>query len=76
MRVLKEEVRQIWKARKASLATDLAEVERRAKAIQATLDRLGEAFLFGGNCVRRLRACWNRRNRTGFQLLTGIQIRK
>jgi site-specific DNA recombinase len=46
MRVLKEEVLQIWKARKASIATDLAEAERRAKAIQVKLDRLDEAFLF------------------------------
>ena len=39
MRVLKEEVLQIWKARKASIATVLADAERRAKAIQAKLDR-------------------------------------
>jgi hypothetical protein len=46
MRVLKEEVLQIWKARKASIAADLADAERRAKAIQTKLDRLDEAFLF------------------------------
>jgi len=140
MRLLKESVQQIWKARKASIATDLADADRRAKAIQLKLDRLDEAFLFErsididvydrhaeklrqeltllrmdrhaseveeldvegilafaerilpraadlwvqssldqpavptvvlsrGNCVRRLRVCWNRRNRTGLQLL-------
>jgi hypothetical protein len=47
MRLLKESVLQIWKARKDAVArTDLADAERRAKAIQKKLDRLDEAFLF------------------------------
>jgi hypothetical protein len=46
MRLLKESVLHIWKARKEAVASDLAEAERRAKAIQAKLDRLDEAFLF------------------------------
>ena len=46
MRLLKESVLQIWKARKESVAADLAHAERQAKAIQEKLDRLDEAFLF------------------------------
>lgn len=46
MRLLKESVLQIWKARKEAVRSDLADAERRAKAIQAKLDRLDEAFLF------------------------------
>jgi len=46
MRLLKESVLQIWKARKASLQADLANAEQRAKAIQDKLNRLDEAFLF------------------------------
>ncbi len=46
MRLLKESVLQIWKARKESVRADLADAERRAKAIQKKLDRLDEAFLF------------------------------
>ena len=141
MRLLKESVLQIWKARKAAVRADLADAERRAKAIQAearppgrgvpvrALDRhrrlrpprreaargahaaahrpsclrarrtrrgghpgvrrtrpaarrrpLGAgvtrpapavptAVLSGRNRVRRKRLCWNRRNRTGLQLL-------
>ncbi len=46
MRLLKESVLQIWKARKELVRADLADTERRAKAIQAKLDRLDEAFLF------------------------------
>jgi hypothetical protein len=46
MRLLKESVLQIWKARKAALREELANAERAAKAIQDKLDRLDEAFLF------------------------------
>jgi hypothetical protein len=46
MRLLKESVLQIWKARKAAVREELASAERAAKAIQDKLDRLDEAFLF------------------------------
>ena len=46
MRLLKESVLQIWKARKAAVREEVANVERAAKAIQEKLDRLDEAFLF------------------------------
>ena len=46
MRLLKESVLQIWKARKATVREELATAERIAKAIQDKLDRLDEAFLF------------------------------
>jgi hypothetical protein len=46
MRLLKESVLQIWKARKAAVREELATAERAAKAIQGKLDRLDEAFLF------------------------------
>jgi len=46
MRLLKESVLQIWKARKAAVRGELANAERAAKAIQEKLDRLDEAFLF------------------------------
>ncbi|MBA2353456.1 MAG: recombinase zinc beta ribbon domain-containing protein [Acidobacteria bacterium] len=46
MRLLKESVLQVWKARKESARADLADAERRAQAIQKKLDRLDEAFLF------------------------------
>ena len=46
MRLLKESVLQIWKARKAAVRDELANAERAAKAIQDKLDRLDEAFLF------------------------------
>ena len=46
MRLLKESVLQVWKARKESVRADLADAERRAQAIQKKLDRLDEAFLF------------------------------
>ena len=45
MRLLKESVLQIWKARKAAVR-DIANAKRAAKAIQDKLDRLDEAFLF------------------------------
>ena len=45
MRLLKESVLQIWKARKAAVRGELANAERNAKAIQDKLDRLDEAFL-------------------------------
>ena len=46
MRLLKESVLQVWKARKDAVRAELADAERRGKAIQAKLDRLDEAFLF------------------------------
>jgi site-specific DNA recombinase len=46
MRLLKESVLQIWKARKESARADLARAARQAEAIQKKLDRLDEAFLF------------------------------
>jgi site-specific DNA recombinase len=46
MRLLKESVLGIWKARQASLRADLAQAQRTADAIQQKLDRLDEAFLF------------------------------
>ena len=46
MRLLKESVLQIWKARKAAVQADLANAERQATEIQRRLDRLEEAFLF------------------------------
>jgi site-specific DNA recombinase len=46
MRLLKESVLQIWKARKAAVREEIANADRVAKAIQDKLDRLDEAFLF------------------------------
>jgi site-specific DNA recombinase len=46
MRLLKESVLQIWKARKAAVRDEIAQADRAAKAIQEKLDRLDEAFLF------------------------------
>jgi len=46
MRLLKESVLQIRKARKAAVRDELANAERAAKAIQEKLDRLDEPFLF------------------------------
>ncbi len=46
MRLLKESVLQVWKARKAEVEADLANAERKAQTIQQKLDRLDEAFLF------------------------------
>jgi hypothetical protein len=46
MRLLKESVLQIWKARKAAVRVEIATADRAAKAIQEKLDRLDEAFLF------------------------------
>jgi hypothetical protein len=46
MRLLKESVLGIWKARQASIREDLARAQRTADAIQQKLDRLDEAFLF------------------------------
>jgi site-specific DNA recombinase len=46
MRLLKESVLQIWKARKAAVRDEIASAERAAKTIQDKLDRLDEAFLF------------------------------
>src|SRR5206468_82983 len=45
MRLLKESVLQIWKARKAAVRDQLANAQRAAKAIQDKLDRLDQAFL-------------------------------
>lgn len=46
MRLLKESVLRIWKARKVAVRDELATAERAAKVIQGKLDRLDEAFLF------------------------------
>ncbi len=46
MRLLKESVLRIWKARKAAVREELDRAERAAKAIQDKLDRLDQAFLF------------------------------
>ena len=46
MRLLKESVLQVWKARKAAVRDELATAERAVKAIQEKLERLDEAFLF------------------------------
>src|SRR5262245_63121397 len=46
MRLLKESVLRIWKARKAAVREEIATAERAAQAIQRKLDRLDEAFLF------------------------------
>jgi hypothetical protein len=46
MRLLKESVLQIWKARRAAVREELANAERATKAIQDKLNRLDEAFLF------------------------------
>jgi site-specific DNA recombinase len=46
MRLLKESVLQIWKARKAAVRDEIAQAKRAAKVIQEKLDRLDEAFLF------------------------------
>ena len=141
MRLLKESVVQVWKARKESVRADLADAGRRARGHSEEAGPAGRgvpvraarstststtvtprscarsspccgssgmppkstnstwraswrspsascrgrrplgpgvtrpapavptAVLSGGNCVRRLRLCWNRRNRTGVQLL-------
>jgi site-specific DNA recombinase len=46
LRLLKESVLQIWKARKAAVRSEIETAERAAKVIQDKLDRLDEAFLF------------------------------
>ena len=46
MRLLKESVLRVWKARKAAVRDEIATAERAVKAIQEKLDRLDEAFLF------------------------------
>jgi site-specific DNA recombinase len=46
MRLLKQSVLGIWKARQASVRADLAQAQRTADALQQKLDRLDEAFLF------------------------------
>jgi hypothetical protein len=46
MRLLKESVLQIWKARIATVREEIVTAERAAKAIREKLDRLDEAFLF------------------------------
>ncbi|HMF99458.1 MAG TPA: hypothetical protein VKE96_34395, partial [Vicinamibacterales bacterium] len=46
MRLLKESVLQIWKARKAEVRDEIAQAERAARVIKGKLDRLDEAFLF------------------------------
>ncbi|MGH9199857.1 MAG: recombinase zinc beta ribbon domain-containing protein [Vicinamibacterales bacterium] len=46
MQLVKEHVVRAWEQRKAEVWHDLADIERRANAIQQKLDRLNEAFLF------------------------------
>ena len=46
MRLLKESVLRIWKARQATVRESIAANERTVKAIQQKLDRLDEAFLY------------------------------
>jgi site-specific DNA recombinase len=46
MRLLKESVLQIWRARKEAAREEIAQAERAAKTIQDKLDRLDDAFLF------------------------------
>jgi hypothetical protein len=46
MRLVKEHVLRAWEQRKAEVCRDVADIERRTKAIQQKLDRLDEAFLF------------------------------
>jgi hypothetical protein len=46
MRLVKELVLRAWQERKAEVGREVADTERRAKAIQQKLDRLDEAFLF------------------------------
>ncbi len=46
MRLLKESVQLVWKARNTAVRDEIAIAERAAKAIQDKLDRLDEAFLF------------------------------
>ena len=46
MRLLKESLLQIWKARQATVRESIGAAERAAKTIQEKLDRLDEAFLF------------------------------
>ena len=45
MRLLKESVLQIWKARKAR-SKDLASAEQAGRSFNTSCDRLDEAFLF------------------------------
>ena len=45
MRLLKESVLQIWKARKTTVREEIATAERAAKAVQDNLDRLDQGFL-------------------------------
>ena len=81
MRLPKESVLQIWKARKAAVREELAIAEQAAKTTQDKLDRLDQAFLFDRSIDietydRRPAVptavlsggnfiCSNRRNRTG-----------
>jgi hypothetical protein len=53
MRLLKESVLQIWKARKAAVRDEIAAAERAAKAIEEKLDRLDNAFLFDARSTSR-----------------------
>ena len=68
MRLLKESVLQIWKARKAAVREEMANAERAAKGIQDNWTAVPTTVLSGGNFVRRKRLCSNRRHRTRFQL--------
>jgi hypothetical protein len=46
MRLLKESVRQIWKARKAAVRDEIATASARPRPSKRSVDRLDEAFLF------------------------------
>ena len=46
MRLLKESVLRVWHDRKASVKSEVASAEQRAKAIQQKLDRLDDAFIY------------------------------
>lgn len=46
MRLLKESVLRVWHDRKASVRSEVASAEQRAKAIQQKLDRLDDAFIY------------------------------
>jgi hypothetical protein len=74
MRLLKESVLQIWKARKAAVREEIENAERAAKAIQQKLDRLDEAFLFERSID--IETYDRHAESTGLQLLAGNRDRK
>ena len=70
MRLLRESVLQIWRARKAAVHEELQRAERAAKAIQDKLDRLDGAFLFEArSTLRRTTATPSLDQRQRFQQL-------